>query len=307
MILSASRRTDLPALYGEWFMNRLRAGFALVPGPRSPHTLRKVSLSPDVVDCIVFWSKNPQPFLHFLPELAKMGHLFYFQFTLNPYGRAVERCLPPLEERLDTFHRLSAQIGPERLVWRYDPVIIAERYPPSWHVEQFARLCAALHSDACRCIFSFFDRYAKDQSGFSEADEASMRTVARGFSRIAAQYGLPLFACSEPVDLSGYGIQPAACIDAVLVEQVIGCPVKNRKDPNQRPLCGCMESVEVGSYDSCTNGCVYCYANQGLERARRRCLTHDPHSPLLLGWPDGTEKITEAPARSLRVAQASLF
>ncbi|HIT53518.1 MAG TPA: DUF1848 domain-containing protein [Candidatus Fimivicinus intestinavium] len=307
MILSASRRTDLPALYGEWLMGRLRAGFALVPGPRSPHTLRRVTLTPDVVDCIVFWSKNPQPFLRFLPEIERMGYPFYFQFTLNPYNGEVERCLPPLRERLEIFHRLSAQIGPERLVWRYDPVIVAERYPPGWHVEQFDRLCAVLHRDTCRCVFSFFDRYAKDQSGFYEADGASMRTVAQGFSQIAAQYGLPLFACSEPVDLSGYGIQHAACIDAALVEQVIGCPVKDRKDPNQRPLCGCMESVELGSYDSCTNGCVYCYANQGLERARRRLQQNDPRSPLMIGWPDGTEKIVDVPAQSLRLMQTTLF
>ena len=271
MIHSASRRTDIPAWYGEWFMNRLREGFALVPNPYAEnlHTLRKIPLSPDVVDCIVFWSKNPRPFLKFLPEIRRMGYPFYFQFTLNPYEQAIEQNLPSLEERIDTFHHLSAMIGPERIVWRYDPVIIDKAHPSDWHGAQFERLCALLHADACRCIFSFFDRYAKDQSGFREADEAAMRAVARGFSSTAAQYGLPLSTCSEAIDLSGYGIPHAACIDPVQISRILGCPVRAKKDPNQRPFCGCMESVDIGSYNSCINGCVYCYA----------CLLYTSPSP----------------------------
>ena len=309
MILSASRRTDIPAWYGEWFVNRLREGFALVPNPYAEnlHTLRKIPLSLDVVDCIVFWSKNPRPFLKFLPEIRRMGYPFYFQFTLNPYEQAIEQNLPSLEERIDTFHHLSAMIGPERIVWRYDPVIIDKAHPSDWHGAQFERLCALLHADACRCIFSFFDRYAKDQSGFREADEAAMRAVARGFSSTAAQYGLPLSTCSEAIDLSGYGIPHAACIDPVQISRILGCPVRAKKDPNQRPFCGCMESVDIGSYNSCINGCVYCYANQGMERARRRMQRHEPRSPMLLGRPDGTEKILEIHAESLRVAQTSRF
>lgn len=307
MIISASRRTDIPASFGEWFMGRLREGFVLVPNPYSPKTLRRIPLTPDAVDCIVFWSKNPQPFLRFLPELDRMGYPFYFQFTLNPYGVAVEQKLPALEARIDTFHLLSEQIGPQRLVWRYDPVIESEAYPADWQMEQFERLCAQLHSETCRCIFSFFDRYRKDKSGFQEADAQSMHQIARGFSEIAKRYALPLFTCSEPIDLSVYGIAHAACIDPNMIGQFIGCPVRAEKDANQRPFCGCMQSVDIGSYDSCTNGCVYCYANQGMERARRRAATHDPRSPLLLGWPDGTEKIINVPAKSLRLAQATLF
>lgn len=307
MILSASRRTDLPAWYGEWFVNRLREGFVLVPNPYRPQTLRRIPLSSDAVDCIVFWSKNPQPFFRFLPELDRMGYPFYFQFTLNPYGPAVERALPALADRIDAFHRLSAMIGPERLVWRYDPVIVDKDDPTDWHPAQFERLCALLHCHTSHCIFSFFDRYAKDQSGFQEADEASMHKIARGFSGIAGRYGLPLFTCSEPIDLSAYGIAHAACIDPDLIGRIIHCSVRAKKDPNQRPHCGCMESVEIGSYDSCTNGCVYCYANQGIERARRRAARHDPRSPMLIGWPDGTEKIIDVPAKSLRLAQTTLF
>ena len=111
---------------------------------------------------LYFWSKNPRPFFDFLPEIQQLGYPFYFQFTLNPYEAAIEQNLPALDERIDTFHRLSAIIGPERIVWRYDPVIIDEAHPLNWHGEQFERLCALLHADTCRCVFSFFDRYAKE-------------------------------------------------------------------------------------------------------------------------------------------------
>lgn len=309
MILSASRRTDIPAWYGAWFLNRLREGLALVPNPYAEnlHMLRKIPLSPDVVDCIVFWSKNPRPFLDFLPEIQQLGYPFYFQFTLNPYEAAIEQNLPALDERIDTFHRLSAIIGPERIVWRYDPVIIDEAHPLNWHGEQFERLCALLHADTCRCVFSFFDRYAKDQSGFREVEEATMRAVARSFSSTAARYDLPLSTCSEAVDLTPYRITHAACIDSEQIRRILGRPVHAKKDPNQRPFCGCMESMDIGSYHSCINGCIYCYANQGIERARRRMQRHEPHSPMLLGHPDGTEKIVEVRAESLLIAQTSLF
>lgn len=307
MILSVSRRTDIPACYGEWFLNRLREGFALVPNPYAPHTLRRVPLSREVVDCIVFWSKNPRPFLRFLPEIEERGYPFYFQFTLNPYGDAVEQNLPGLRERIETFRLLSEKIGQQRLVWRYDPVIVDNAYPAGWHRMQFEFLCRELHDSACRCIFSFFDRYAKDRSGFQETDEKTMHQIARSFAETAARYGMPLFTCSEAVDLSAYGISHAACIDSNLIGRIIGCPVHAKKDPNQRPFCGCMESVDIGSYDSCTNGCAYCYANRGIERARRRAAMHDPRSPMLLGWPDGTEIIKDAPSQSLRLAQTTLF
>ena len=158
MILSASMRTDIPALYGPWLLNRLKEGFALTPYPYRSNVFRRLPLGKEVLDCIVFWSKNPEPFFPFLPELEKMGIPFYFQFTLNPYGKALEQNLPSVEHRVKTFLRLGEMLGSRRLVWRYDPVIINGEYSVSWHQAQFEKLCGPLSGAACRCVFSFYDR-----------------------------------------------------------------------------------------------------------------------------------------------------
>ena len=184
--------------------------------------------------CIL--EQKPTSVFRFLPEIQQLGYPFYFQFTLNPYEAAIEQNLPALDERIDTFHRLSAIIGPERIVWRYDPVIIDEAHPLNWHGEQFERLCALLHADTCRCVFSFFDRYAKDQSGFREVEEATMRAVARSFSSTAARYDLPLSTCSEAVDLTPYRITHAACIDSEQIRRILGRPVHAKKGSQSAPL-----------------------------------------------------------------------
>lgn len=261
----------------------------------------------EVLDCIVFWSKNPEPFFPFLPELEKMGIPFYFQFTLNPYGKALEQNLPSVEHRVKTFLRLGEMLGSRRLVWRYDPVIINGEYSVSWHQAQFEKLCGQLSGAACRCVFSFYDRYSGSPKAFCEAGEEQMLLIAERFSRIAARYGLPLFTCCEGIDLSSFGIAHGACVDPQLVGEAAGFSFSAAKDKNQRKHCGCAESVDIGSYNSCTNGCLYCYADRSLKSARENFLRHDPDSPMLLGWPLGTEIIKEYPARSLKEDQLTLF
>lgn len=152
MIISASRRTDIPAFYAPWFLNRLGEGHVLVPNPFNPRSVSRVSLRPDAVDCIVFWTKNPAPMLPRLGELN--GFKYYFQFTLNPYGKDIERNLPSIEERIETFRKLSEMIGKERVVWRYDPILINETYDTRFHREAFARLARKLSNHTERCMGS---------------------------------------------------------------------------------------------------------------------------------------------------------
>ena len=157
MILSVSRRTDIPAYYSAWFLNRLAEGFVLVPNPHNPRQLSRIPLSPETVDCIVFWTKNPAPMLDALPRIEAAGYPFYFQFTLTPYGPRTEPGLPPKEELVRAFWALSRRLGPKRVVWRYDPVMVDGRYPTAWHLERFEALCNALEGAAERCVFSFVD------------------------------------------------------------------------------------------------------------------------------------------------------
>lgn len=307
MIVSASRRTDIPACYTEWLMNRLKEKYVLVPSPYNPKKLGRVDLSPECVDCIVFWTKNPLPMLDRLDEIETLGYRFYFQFTLTPYGPDVERNLPPKTELIKTFLELSRKIGPERIVWRYDPVIISENDSVAWHLKQFRKLCAQLEGATQRCVFSFIDVYSNLKKQFREMSRKEMLTIAEGFSQTAKDYHLPLFTCCEKIDLSSLQIQHSACIDQKLIEKIIGCPIKAKKDMGQRPACGCIESVDIGTYGTCRNGCTYCYATASSKAVSQQIQKHSPTSPMLIGFPSGDEKITNRTSPSQKILQLSLF
>ncbi len=305
MIVSASRRTDIPSFYSEWMLNRLREGFVLVPGVRSPKKLGRAHLSPETTDCIVFWTKDPAPMMPRLNEIRNMGYRFYFEFTLNPYGddpegKTLEPGLPPVAGRVDTFRRLADDLGPERVDWRYDPVIVNDRFPPSYHADRFGELCAALSGHTERCVVSFLDVYAHIGKRFSGMTEAQMRAIARCFPAIAREYRLPLFTCAEEVELTDCGIGHGACIDREKIGRIVGSALALSKDRSQRPACNCVESLDVGIYDTCPRGCAYCYATTSAATVGRRNAAHDPTSPMLTGRPTGGETIVDRTGRNCR-------
>lgn len=312
MIISASRRTDIPAFYSEWFIKRLQEGFVYIKNPRNANRIASVPLSPDVVDCIVFWTKNPQPMLSKLAAINAMGYPYYFQFTVTPYDKQVETGLPAKAEILATFKRLSDEIGKHRVVWRYDPVIVGKEFPVEYHLDRFDKMCGILGDYASKCIFSFIDLYAKireNVKGFvdCEADALTMNRIAQGFAEIAKGRNLALATCSEAVDFSPYGVKRAACIDRELIERITGCSIQAKKDPNQRPACSCMESIDVGAYDCCSHGCIYCYATASESTVYKSMRLHDPGSGLLIGHLRGDEIMTVREMHSLKVRQSSLF
>lgn len=311
MIVSASRRTDIPAFYGEWFMNRLAAGQVLVRNPRNPRRISRVPLNRDLVDCIVFWTKNPGPMQDRLAVLDREGWPFYVQFTLTPYGADVETKLPPKERLLDAFRRLADQVGPDRVVWRYDPVVLNEEYPAARHVEDFGSLARALAGHTRRCVFSFVDLYRRNRNSLrgvtdGETPEDAMSALAADLAGLATEHGLRLAACTEELDLSGCGVERAACIDKALIEHIVGFPLRAAKDPSQRKSCGCVESVDIGEYDTCPYGCRYCYATSDARKVAANVRRHDPASPILVGRPEERDTITDRQARSRVVRQGSL-
>jgi len=312
MIISASRRTDIPAFYSEWFINRLKEGFVYIKNPRNPNRIASVELSTDVVDCIVFWTKNPRPMLSKLDTIGAMGYPFYFQFTITSYDNHVEKGLPAKVEIMETFKRLSDKIGKHRVVWRYDPVIVNKEFSVQVHLDTFGKMCNILGDYTNKCIFSFNDLYAKIRKSAKgvvdhEVDTLHMNCIAQGFSEIAKGYNLVLATCSEAIDHSPYNIANASCIDQTMIENIIGYPIRAKKDLNQRPDCGCIESVDIGAYDCCPHGCVYCYAMTSENRVRQNMRLHDPGSPMLIGHPRGDEIITARGAHSLKIMQSSLF
>lgn len=308
MILSASRRTDIPALYGKWMVNRLAEGEILVPNPYRAGQAAKIRFSPETVDCIVFWTKNPIPFLKFLPEIENSGYRsYYFTYTVTAFGPEWEPGLPPLEERLEAFQGLSERLGPERVDWRFDPLVLDGFHTPAWYAERFEKLCGTLAPLTSRCILSFVDHYTHLGKAFPDTDPAASQSAAALLSPIAEKCGLSLYTCAETFELSAYHIRHAACIDKEKIERIVGCGMKVKKDPGQRPACGCVESVDIGAYNTCVNGCAYCYATKSKTAALKNFQAHDPRSPLLTGWPAPGLEQKERVLSSLKTEQLSLF
>lgn len=312
MIISASRRTDIPAFYSKWLLNRLEEGYAIIPHPRNPLRFSRVSLTSQTVDCFVFWTKNPASMLPQLGKIEAMGYPFYFQFTLTPYNQNVEQNLPDKRTLVQTFQRLSNLIGTDRVVWRYDPIILTKQMNVDYHIRCFEKLASTLANYTHRCIISFLDFYPKvsrslQEIGAIELKKSVIEQIAAGFSQIARKHNLRIFTCCESVDLSAYNILHASCIDGKMIEELLGCSIQSHKEMNQRLGCGCIESVEIGTYDSCTHGCKYCYATSSKGVIRTNVLNHDPQSPLLHGNLPPNAIITEKKMFSVKDGQMRLF
>ncbi|MCF8382367.1 MAG: DUF1848 domain-containing protein [Chlorobium sp.] len=302
MIISASRRTDIPAFYGRWLLNRLKAGEVMVRNPMQSKQVSRIILKPEHIDALVFWTKNPEPFLPILPEIDAMGYSGYFLFTLTPYDLRLEPGVPPVEERIRVFRKLSALAGRERVVWRYDPVILTETMGAAWHASSFAILAEALAGYTERCIISFLDDYRKIRNrmrdiGYVNIGKEEMADIAGRFAGTAKSFDIALFTCSQDIDLSHCGIRHSSCVDVELIGRISGrSRGGNGKDRSQRRACGCAESRDIGSYDTCMHGCLYCYAVSNPQKVLSGAAAlYDPDYPMLCDRLRGDESITVPP------------
>lgn len=312
MIISASRRTDIPAFYSSWFFNRIKEGLVLVPNPFNPKMINKVNLSPSVVDCIVFWTKNPKPMIEKLDNLR--DYKYYFQFTLNPYGEDIENNLPSIPKRIEIFKRLSDKIGKEKVVWRYDPILTNEKYDVTFHKEAFAEIAEGLKDHTERCMLGFIDHYqhirnAVDKFGIKPLKMDEIEEMAFSFKETMQQYPqIRMDTCTNKVNLAHMDIPGGMCIDQTLIEKITGYSISAQKDKNQRHICNCIESIDIGTYETCLNGCIYCYAIKGnYHTAEFNNSKHDKNSPMLLGYPKEDDVIKNREMKSLRDDQYRLF
>jgi DNA repair photolyase len=265
MIISASRRTDIPAFYGKWFTERIKEGYTEVRNPYNPNLIRKISLQPADVDCIVFWTRNPGPFLKVLPLLRP--YPFYFLFTITPYGHDLEPKVPDKNSIGETFRRLSDIIGKERVIWRYDPIIFSDTMDLYYHIRVFEDMAKALSACTSKCVISFLTFYNKIvrklmDHKIRQPETQEMTSLMKSLSHIGHAYGLEIASCASEIAGEEYGVKPNRCIDNEFISHLSGKILPYSKDKNQRVACGCHESVDIGTYNSCGYQCLYCYANK---------------------------------------------
>lgn len=296
MIICASRRTDIPAFFTAWFMNRVEAGYCTVVNPFNSKQVSYVSLLPDDVDVIVFWTKNAAPMLRYLQKLDSRGYRYYFQYTVNDYPVSFEPNLPILPQRIENFKQLSMTSGHERVIWRYDPIIVSNLTPYEYHLSKFAKIAEELRGFTKRVVISIVDEYRKATYNFRKLQKQGISLdanyVSPGFGEmiqkmacIARNNGMEIFSCAERIDLSRFNILPNKCVDDNYIKKVFNLEVEKQKDKYQRPECGCVKSKDIGFYDTCLHGCCYCYAGSYVTGSNN-CKKHIPESPSLLGYYD---------------------
>lgn len=303
MILSVSRRTDIPAFYWEWFLNRVQAGFVDVRNPMNIHRVSRIDIRPEVVDCIVFWTKNAGNIIPHLDQLK--DYKYYFQYTINPYNKLIEENVPLKKYVVENFRLLSEIIGPNRVIWRYDPILLTDMIDVDYHLRYFDELAKRLKGHTNRCVISFVDLYKKTVSNtrelmMKEPTDMEMHFLAHNLSSIAKDYGMEIVSCSESIDLDFDGVRHGCCIDRNLIEEIVGYKIDVKKDKNQRKECGCVESVDLGAYNTCLHACKYCYANFNNMKVQTLSKKHNPLSTLLVGDLDNNDIVSERKVRLLK-------
>lgn len=286
VIMSASRSTDIPAFYADWFLGRLQAGSSVWVNPFNQERYRVLF---NDTRMIVFWSKNPKPMLERLDEVESLGFKqYYFQFTLNDYvTEGLEPNVPPVAERIDTFRHLARRIGKERVIWRFDPLLLSNYLTVDVLLEKIASIGHELQGATEKLVFSFADiqayrKVGKNLSGTNCREFSSEEKIefAKGLRDVNLSLGLEMATCAEDIDLSEYGIKHNKCIDDDLMvrlfhddaklmdfigaeyDMIDGWTIKkSRKDKGQRKACGCIVSKDIGAYNTCPHLCRYCYAN----------------------------------------------
>jgi DNA repair photolyase len=304
MIISASRRTDIPAFYTPWFMNRIREGFLLTRNPFNANQISRVSLDPNDVDVIVFWTRNPSMLMKHLSELSPYN--YYFQYTITGYPKVLEKSVPRTHRAIKTFIELSDLIGADKIIWRYDPILLSNEVDINEHKRLFEKIACLLQGKTKRVVISFSDFYKKTEKnlklikGLIYSDithEMDMlHELSIYLSTVAKKYGMEIESCAENIDISNCGITNGKCIDDGLIKNVFGISLSGKKDAGQREECGCIKSIDIGAYNTCMHGCSYCYATFNKTVVANNKAKHDPNSPFLIGGIDGIERNLLYPA-----------
>lgn len=308
MILNTGSRTDIPAYYSKWFYNRIREGFVLVRNPYYPSQVTRYRLSPEVIDILVFCTKNPEPMM---AEMDLLSPFTCFWFvTVTPYGKDIEPYVPPKEKVLETMKRLSKRLGADRLSWRYDPVLITKKYSVDYHIREFENMANALAGYTGQCVVSFLDLYEKTKRNFPEAravTQGEQEQLVEAFSKAAAKNQMQVHLCCEMESLVRDHVDAKGCMSKEVLEQAAGFRLHVPKQRYARQGCSCLLGADIGVYNTCGHGCLYCYANYDRRTVAENRKAHDVNSPFLIGGFKDDDIIKDAEQKSWKNGQMSIF
>ncbi len=302
MIINTGCRTDIPAFYAKWFMNRIREGYVLVRNPYNPNQVTKYNLSPEVVDCLAFCTKNPEPMLSYLDKLDMYKQ--YWFVTITPYGKDIEPNVPDKKKVMESFKKLSNHIGVDSIGWRYDPIFIGDGFDVNKHITCFGNMAKELKGYTHNCTISFLDLYEKvkrNAPNINPPTKEEQIEMAKAFSKIGKENDMVIHACCEKTYLSQYGLQCNGCMSQEIVEKAINNTLQPPKRKNLRQECSCLMGNDIGAYNTCGHLCKYCYANANKQFVIENMKKHDDNSPFLIGRSEPGDKITEAKQKSWKI------
>jgi len=308
MIINTGCRTDIPAYFSQWFYNRIREGYVYVRNPYQDNVVMKYRLTPDVVDCLAFCTKNPAPILPRLSEIEAFRQFWFV--TITPYGKEIEPFVPPKEEVIADFKKLSSLIGNKKTGWRYDPIFITDKYTLEAHIEAFEHMAAELSGYTHDCVVSFIDLYEKTKRNFrgvKAVTKDEQIVIAKEFVRIGNKYDIRIKTCVESQELSRFGIDCSGCMTKPVIERAIGCNLSIRQRKSTRGGCNCLLGNDIGVYNTCAHGCVYCYANYDRKTVINNLKLHNENSPFLIGESRKGDIIKEARQESFIEKQLKLL
>ena len=311
MIINTGSRTDTVQYYSEWLLKRFKEGFVYSRNPLFLNKVTKYELNPEVVDCVIFCSKNYEPILGRLHEITDRFNT-YFYYTITAYGKDIEPNVPSIEDSIETLIKLSEIVGAKRIAWRYDPILLTEKYTKNRHYETFDYMSEKLSPYIDRCIFSFVEMYKKLKTNMPEIillTQEDKDEIAKNIGLIAQKNKILLQTCATLENYEKYNIIQSGCITAEILGTANGVTFSNIKHSGNRKGCRCMENRNIGDYDTCPNGCKYCYANQNPQIAKKNYEKHNIDSPLILGGLYPTDEISQGSQRSflIKYEQQKLF
>ena len=302
MIINTGGRTDTVQYYSEWLLNRFREGFVYSRNPLFPNKVVRYELNPDVVDCVVFCSKDYSPILSDLHEITDRFPT-YFHYTISAYGKDVEPGVPSISASVETLKKLSSIVGKQRVAWRYDPVLLTEKYDLAHHEKTFRYIAQNVAPYVDRCIFSFVEMHPRVLRNMPEIiplDDDAKTRVASMIGRVAAEFDMPVQTCGTSDDYSEFGVSRSGCMTLDILGAANGLEFRNLKHKGLRQGCGCIDSRDVGAYDTCPNCCRYCYANKNPQKVAQNRALHDPSSPILLGHVRPEDTVSKGSQKTYR-------